>query len=328
MRSVASNVLTILVAVGIAIAIAIGYGKSLVDRPGPLTEEIVVQVERGASLDEISEMLEAEGAIKDARQFRLAARYSGAAQSLKFGEYAIPPRASVNDIVAKLSEGDTISYRVTVAEGLSSWEVVQILEETDVLTGVIEDVPAEGSLAPDTYFVSRGDRRGDVIARMQERQRRILAAAWEGRDASIAVETPEEALILASIVEKETGVAEERPQVASVFDNRLRIGMRLQSDPTVIYGITNGEGALGRGIRRSELDARTPYNTYQIDGLPPTPIANPGREAIMAVMNPAETPYYYFVADGTGGHAFAETLEEHNRNVARWREIERTRSQN
>jgi len=328
MRSIASNVLTILFAIGIAIAIAIGYGKSLVDRPGPLAEEQVVQVARGASLDEISTMLEEAGAIGDARQFRLAARYSGVAQKLKFGEYAIPPRASVNDILAMLTEGDTISYKVTVAEGLTSWEVVELLKEVDVLTGEVESIPAEGSLAPDTYFVTRGDSRADVIARMQQRQGKILLEAWQSRAPDIAVETPEEALVLASIVEKETGVPKERPEVASVFENRLRLGMRLQSDPTVIYGITEGKGPLGRGIRRSELDRRTPYNTYQIDGLPPTPIANPGRDAIMAVVNPAETSYYYFVADGTGGHVFAETLDEHNRNVVRWRQIERQNSQN
>jgi UPF0755 protein len=189
-------------------------------------------------------------------------------------------------------------------------------------------VPPEGSLAPNTYFVNRGDSRQALLRRMQADQDRILLAALEARDPELPLSSPEEVLVLASIVEKETGVAAERPQVASVFHNRLRRGMRLQSDPTVIYGVTNGEGALGRGITRADLNARNAYNTYQIDRLPPTPIANPGRDAIMAVVNPVETTYIYFVADGTGGHAFSETLEEHNRNVARWRRIEREREQN
>ncbi|MHA6345796.1 endolytic transglycosylase MltG [Roseivivax sp. CAU 1761] len=217
-------------------------------------------------------------------------------------------------------------FRVALAEGVTSFQVVEELGLIDVLEGEVE-VPAEGSLAPDSYEVQPGDDRAELIARMQRAQEAILAAAWENRAEDLPIESPEEALILASIVEKETGVAEERPQVASVFVNRLRRGMRLQTDPTVIYGVTEGKGVLGRGLRRSELDRETPYNTYVIDGLPPTPIANPGRAAIEAALNPAETAYVFFVADGTGGHAFAETLDEHNRNVARWREIEAERGE-
>lgn len=219
-------------------------------------------------------------------------------------------------------------YRVTLAEGVTSWQVVEELKQAQFLSGDPGPVPPEGSLAPDSYEVTRGDDRAELLARMAERQSLILAELWTNRADGLPLRTPEEALILASIVEKETGQAEERPQVASVFVNRLERGMRLQTDPTVIYGITRGEGALGRGLRRSELDRATPYNTYVIDGLPPTPIANPGRLSIEAALNPDTTDYLFFVADGTGGHAFATNLADHNRNVARWRQIEAERSGN
>ncbi|GGF69029.1 branched-chain alpha-keto acid dehydrogenase subunit E2 [Paracoccus acridae] len=215
--------------------------------------------------------------------------------------------------------------RVTMAEGVTSWQVVEALKAAAFLTGEVEDIPAEGSLAPDTYEVEKGSDRSALLAEMARRQSAILAAEWEARPFGLPYRTPEEALIMASIVEKETGVPEERPQVASVFVNRLEQGMRLETDPTVIYGITGGEGILDRGLRRSELAATTPYNTYRVDGLPPTPIANPGREAIRAALNPDSTDYLFFVADGSGGHAFSRTLEEHNAAVARWREIERQR---
>lgn len=214
-------------------------------------------------------------------------------------------------------------YNVVVAEGATSWQAVTGLNALDILEGEVTEIPAEGTLAPDSYEVRPGTEVAEVVERMQSAQARILAEAWAERADGLPLETPEEALILASIIEKETGVADERRQVASVFVNRLRQGMRLQTDPTVIYGVTEGKGVLGRGLRRSELDRPTPWNTYTIDGLPPTPIANPGRASIEAALNPAETEYTYFVADGTGGHAFATTLAEHNRNVARWREIER-----
>lgn len=222
----------------------------------------------------------------------------------------------------------TARYRVAIAEGATSWQVVNGLSQIDALSGEVEELPGEGSLAPDSYEFTPGSGRGEVIARMESAQERILAEAWEARDTSVPLESPEEALILASIVEKETGQPEERPQVASVFVNRLNQGMKLQTDPTVIYGITKGEGVLGRGIRQSELRARTAYNTYVIDGLPPTPIANPGKAAIEAALNPDKTPYIFFVADGTGGHAFSVTIAEHNRNVAAWRKIEAERNAN
>ena len=213
-------------------------------------------------------------------------------------------------------------YRVTVSEGVTSWQVIDALARAEFLAGEAPEVPAEGTLAPDSYEVAEGADRAELVQRMIEAQQERLAAAWAGRDPDLPFDTPEEALTLASIVEKETGVAAERGQVASVFVNRLRDGMRLQTDPTVIYGITNGEGILGRGLRQSELERETPYNTYRIDGLPPGPIANPGEASLRAALNPDETDYLFFVADGTGGHAFARTLDEHNRNVAEWRRIE------
>ena len=220
-----------------------------------------------------------------------------------------------------------LRWRVTLAEGVTSWEVVQELRAADFLTGDIEDIPPEGSLSPDSYEVEKGADLKALVAEMQARQAATLAELWAGRAEGLPYKTPEEAMIMASIVEKETGVAEERPQVASVFLNRLAKGMKLQTDPTVIYGVTKGEGVLGRGLRQSELRRETPYNTYVIDGLPPTPIANPGRLSIEAALHPATTDYLYFVADGSGGHAFAATLEEHNKNVAKWREIEAQQGQ-
>jgi len=217
-------------------------------------------------------------------------------------------------------------YRIAVAEGVTSWQVLQGLASVDVLEGEVNEIPPEGSLAPNSYEVREGDTRASVIQRMRQAQDVILAEAWDERQDDLPLQSPYEVLILASIIEKETGVAEERGQVASVFVNRLNLGMRLQTDPTVIYGITEGQGVLGRGLRRSELRAETPWNTYVIDGLPPTPIANPGRASIEAAVNPLSTDYIFFVADGTGGHAFAKTLDEHNRNVARWREIEAQRA--
>ena len=213
-----------------------------------------------------------------------------------------------------------------MAEGVTSWQVVDVLKAVEVLEGEIDGIPPEGTLAPNSYEVQTGGDRQALIDRMTSAQAAILEAAWQDRDDDLPYDSPAEALIMASIIEKETGVPDERTQVASVFVNRLRRGMRLQTDPTVIYGITNGEGVLGRGLRRSELDRVTPYNTYAIDGLPPTPIANPGKAAIEAAMQPASTDFVYFVADGTGGHAFATTLAEHNSNVAKWRQIEAERA--
>ena len=233
------------------------------------------------------------------------------------------------ELFGKVRDQADTRYRVAVAEGVTSWQIVNALKGVDALDGEVEAVPAEGSLAPDSYEFSAGDSRDSVIARMRDAQSAILAAAWEDRAPDIPLASPEEALILASIIEKETGIATERGQVASVFTNRLRQGMRLQTDPTVIYGITKGEGVLGRGLRQSELRRETPYNTYVINGLPPTPIANPGRASIEAAVKPLDTEFIFFVAktlDPSDGHVFAETLEEHNRNVAAYRALEAERA--
>ncbi|MGB8815087.1 MAG: endolytic transglycosylase MltG, partial [Paracoccaceae bacterium] len=225
------------------------------------------------------------------------------------------------------AQDSDLRWRVTLAEGVTSWQVVESLKRADFLKGAVAAVPAEGSLAPDSYEVEPGSDRAALLAEMSAKQTQILADLWAARADGLPFDTPEEALVMASIVEKETGIPEERRQVASVFTNRMEQGMKLQTDPTVIYGITKGEGALGRGLRQSELRRETPYNTYVIDGLPPTPIANPGRLSIEAALNPDATPYLFFVADGSGGHAFAATLAEHNENVAKWREIEAQQGQ-
>ena len=242
----------------------------------------------------------------------------------RFEEMAefVPGEEETPPVYTQISGQSDTRFRIALAEGVTSWQVVEEMKQVDVLSGEVAELPAEGSLAPDSYEIARGDSRASVIERMQTAQARILAEAWANRADGLLIETPEEAMTLASIVEKETGVPEERELVASVFVNRLIQGMRLQTDPTVIYGITNGQGVLGRGLRQSELRRETPYNTYVIDGLPPTPIANPGRASIEAALNPAQSDFVFFVADGTGGHAFAATLAEHNENVRRWREIE------
>lgn len=290
---------------------------------GPAETETVLTLPRGAGLIAIANQLEREGVIEDARVFRVWVTIDGGDRDLQAGEYSIPARSSVLDIYDQLRDGQTLSYPVTVPEGRTSAMIVRILDDSDVLTGLISETPPEGSLLPETYFVQRGTSRQDVLDRMRSDQQALLDQLWTGRADNLPFDTIEEAIILASVVEKETGVASERPLVASVFVNRLRRGMRLESDPTIIYGITGGE-PLGRGIRRSELDnADNPYNTYFVDGLPPTPIANPGRDAIAAVLNPPDSDYLFFVADGTGGHAFAATYREHQRNVANWRRVER-----
>jgi len=323
MRNMAANTISILIVTGIVVLVTIGAAKREFSEPGPLRQEVIVVLPRGAALKDTSRLLALHGAIENEFLFRLGARYRREDRAIRYGEYLIPAGASMAEVLALLVSGETIEHKVTVAEGLTSYQIVEILRASKILTGEIAEVPPEGSLAPDTYFVQRNQSRSEVLARMAEAQAAVLAQAWEQRADGLPLAGPEEVLVLASIVEKETGVAHERGRVASVFLNRLKRGIRLQSDPTVVYGITGGRGPLGRGLRRSELDRATPYNTYLIDGLPPTPIAAPGRDAIMAVVNPEETDFLYFVADGTGGHVFATTLQQHNRNVAAWRRIER-----
>ncbi|WP_425039202.1 endolytic transglycosylase MltG [Primorskyibacter sp. S187A] len=293
--------------------------------PGASMETIVDQVTRGGASTCGTEVVYRIGVTRATVQVReLDPATSRFVEKASFN----PAEDALPEAYAQVKERPDTRYRVALAEGVTSWQVVEELQSLDILDGSVAEVPAEGSLAPDSYEVRPGDTRQSIIDRMTRAQERILADAWENRASDLPLESPEEALILASIIEKETGVAEERRQVSSVFINRLNRGMRLQTDPTVIYGITRGQGTLGRGLRRSELDRETPWNTYRIDGLPPTPIANPGRASIEAALDPDTTPYIFFVADGTGGHAFAETLAEHNANVARWRAIEAERANN
>lgn len=322
MRHVAANALTLLI-LGLVVAFGIvTWAQRQYHEPGPLTAPVTVEVGRGEGLASVTDKLVAAGAIGNPTVFRVAARYTKLEDGLKFGEYQIPAGASMEDILRLMNRGANVVRQVVVPEGLTSWQVVELLKARDELTGEVAEVPPEGTLAPAGYDFQRGDARADLLARMSAQQEEILAAAWAGRAADLPLRSPEELLTLASIVEKETGVPEERARVASVFVNRLRRGMRLQTDPSVIYGITRGEGVLGRGLRASELAQATPYNTYVVQGLPPTPIANPGRAAIEAAAHPEATDYLYFVADGSGGHAFARTLEEHNANVAVWRRVQ------
>ena len=288
--------------------------------PGPATAEgqpATVMLRKGAGLNEIAASLERANVVRSGAIFIAAAQATGAARSLKAGEYEFPSKAPMSRVLDDIRAGRIVRHNVTIAEGITSEMVIDILNAQDALTGVAP-TPPEGAILPETYDFQRGEDRAAVLQRMMDARDKLLATLWAKRQSGLPVSTPEEAVILASIVEKETGVAGERPQVASIFVNRLRKGMRLESDPTIIYGITKGR-PLGRRILLSELRAATPYNTYAIDGLPPTPIANPGRASLAAVLDPPTTDYLFFVADGSGGHAFAATYEEHQRNVEKWR---------
>ena len=308
--------------------IALVAAWSVFYAPGPSAREgesTIVSLPSGAGVSAIAATLRSAGVIRSTDMFKAAATLTGADRKLRAGEYEVPSKASLRSVLVLLVEGRVVRHYVTLPEGWSSAQAVAILNGQPILTGTVETTPEEASLWPDTYEISRGETRASVIARMRRARDENLARLWAARSSATVVRTPEEAMILASIVEKETGVAAERPRVASVFTNRLRSGMRLESDPTIEYGITRGV-PLRRGLRRSELDRPNPWNTYQIDGLPPTAIANPGRDAVAAVLNPPSTADLFFVADGSGGHAFARTYDEHLANVARWREIERRRA--
>ena len=291
---------------------------------GPLEQDKVLSVPRGAGASSIASLLEMNGIIDDPKMFKLLVRMDDVGSSLKAGEFIIPAASSMRDVVSILQEGDAILYPFTAPEGLTSAQIMRAMAKIETLIDDDPSTPAEGTLLPETYMTPRGMSRSGLIADMQKAQSDVLDELWDNRQADLPIKTRAEAIILASVVEKETGVTSERDVVAGVFINRLKKGMRLQSDPTIIYGVSKGE-PLGRGIRQSEIDRVTDWNTYQMDGLPKTPICNPGREAIAAVLNPAETKYLYFVADGTGGHVFGKTLTEHNNNVKNWRRIERKR---
>lgn len=303
------------------------YGKTEFEGRGPLDRTSDFMVREGAGLNQIAAGLERQGIISDQRIFSLGAKSVLGDDTLKAGEYEIKAGSSMREIVSLMQSGKSILHAFTVPEGQTVVQVFNRLREAPVLEGDLPDeMPPEGALLPETYKFSRGTTRLEILEQMEKAQTRALEQIWARRAADLPLETPEELVILASIVEKETARADERPRVAGVFINRLNLGMRLQSDPTIIYGLFGGEGKPSdRPIYRSDIDKPTPYNTYVIDALPPTPIANPGREAMEAVANPSRTKDLFFVADGTGGHAFAETLDEHNSNVARWRRIEAER---
>ncbi len=286
-------------------------------------EEIVDIVTRGGRNTCGAEVIYRVGinrTIVDVRELDPASNQFVELVSFEAGELEVP------ETYAEVRADGSATYRVVVAEGATSWQILNALSQIDILRTDVTDVPAEGSLAPRDYDIREGDTVSSVLTRMRDTQTQIMANAWENRVEGLPLLSAEEAMVLASIIEKETSVPDERRQVASVFVNRLNRGMRLQTDPTVIYGITRGEGVLGRGLRQSELRGETPWNTYVIEGLPPTPIANPGQAAIEAALNPDTTEYIFFVADGTGGHAFATNLDDHNRNVAVWRQIEADRA--
>jgi UPF0755 protein len=315
-----------LIALGLAILVALAGVWSYAG-PGPKArsgEATVVVLERGSGVGQIGRTLSSAGVISSAGLFALAARLTGAAADLKAGEYEIRSGASMAQVLADIRAGKVVRRVITIPEGWTSGMALDAVNASPVLTGTAQE-PPEGSLLPDTYDIRRGEDRTAVLQRMRDAHDKLLAQLWAARQPDLPLATPQEAVTLASIVEKETGVPSERPRVAAIFINRLRAGMLLQSDPTIIYGLTKGR-PLGRGIRASELAADSPWNSYKVAGLPPGPIANPGRDALAAVLNPPNTDELYFVADGSGGHAFASTYDEHAKNVERWRAIERQRA--
>ncbi|WP_208990393.1 endolytic transglycosylase MltG [Acuticoccus yangtzensis] len=322
----ANMVLFVLVG-GVAAGIAgLVVGQKMFTAPGPLDQDVAILIERGSALQFIAQGLEQQGIISNQYVFLAAARATGAAGRIQAGEYLIPAGSTMQEVMARLASGDVIQHQITFPEGLSSLQIVQRMLDNDILTGPVEAVPPEGSLMPDTYRLTRGMTRARLIETMQTAQSRALERVWAERDPDLPLDTPEELVILASIVEKETGMSGERAHVAGVFVNRLRQGMRLETDPTILYGLYGGEAwTRSRVITASEKARPNTYNTYQINGLPPGPIANPGLAAMEATAHPTETNDLFFVADGTGGHVFAETYAEHQRNVARWRQIEAER---
>ena len=288
---------------------------------GPLLDSKIILISKGKSVSGIGHQLQREGIISNRELFILGFRLFGENKPLRAGEFAFEPGMSNAEVISHIQFGKTVVHKVTFAEGLSSSEIVRILAETPNLIGSIRRLPAEGSLLPETYHFSFGDSRADIINRMQNAMKKFMKGAWSNRTAGLPLKNPKEALVLASIIEKETGVQEERSHVAAVFINRLRIGMPLQSDPTVIFGVTMGQRSLGRAISKADLRRVTAYNTYLIKGLPPGPITNPGSASILAALHPKNSKDLYFVANGKGGHAFSSSFEEHKKNVVNWRKV-------
>lgn len=300
------------------------YGKKRIEAKGPLAEDKVVNIPPRAGMTDIGDILQRTGVISaDRWTFIGSVLAMNARAGLKSGEYLFLKNASLRDVINTIVEGKVVQHAITIPEGLTSEQIVARLQDNDIFSGSLKEQPREGTLLPDTYNFPRGTPRDQVIHRMQQAQKKVLAEVWARRNADIPVRSPEQLVTLASIVEKETGRADERSRVAAVFTNRLRQRIKLQSDPTIIYGLVGGKGTLGRPIRRSEITQPSPYNTYVIEGLPPGPIANPGRASLEATANPARTRDLFFVADGTGGHSFTETYDQHQKGVAKLRAMER-----
>jgi len=297
-------------------------GKQRFEAPGPLAQDKIVNIPRGSGMRDIADVLTREGVIDQPWVFIGGVLVLKAREDLKAGEYQFKAHASLNDVVATIVEGKVVAHQISIPEGLTSEQIVARLLDDDVLTGNIKEIPREGSLLPDTFNFTRGTTREQIIQRMQQAEQRLVKEVWDRHTPDLPIKTPDQLVVLASLVEKETGKPEERTRVAAVFVNRLKQKMKLQSDPTIIYGLVGGKGTLGRPIMRSEIEQPTAYNTYVIEGLPPGPIANPGRASLEAAANPARTRELFFVADGTGGHAFAETYDAHQKNVARLRSME------
>jgi UPF0755 protein len=316
-------IFTVLILVSVAVGGALYVGKQRFEAPGPLPQDKVVNIPRGLGIRDIADLLQREGVIDQPWVFIGGVLVLKARGDLKHGEYQFTKSASLAEVVNTIIENKVVQHTLTIPEGLTSEQIVAKLLENDALSGKIKEIPREGTLLPETYKFTRGMLRAQIILRMQQAHQRMLQEVWEHRMPDLPVKTPEQLVILASIVEKETGRPDERSRVASVFVNRLKNKMRLQSDPTIIYGLTGGKGSLGRPILKSEIEQPTPYNTYVIDGLPPGPIANPGRASLEAAANPARTKDLYFVADGSGGHVFSESYDQHQKNVARLRALEK-----
>ena len=321
---VGNAIITLLLVAMLGAGGAYFYGRQKLEAPGPLREDKVVNIPPRAGMSDIADTLQREGVIDNNRWAFIGAVFALKARSdLKPGEYQFQKNASLRDVIATMVEGKVVQHSVTIPEGLTSEQIVARLTDNDIFSGSVHEIPREGTLLPETYKFPRGTTRDQVIARMQQAQKRLVAEVWDHRSPDIPVKTPEQLVTLASIIEKETGKADERSRVAAVYVNRLRQKMKLQSDPTIIYGLVGGKGTLGRPIKRSEITQPSPYNTYVVDGLPPGPIANPGRASLEAAANPARTRDLFFVADGTGGHSFTETYDQHQKNVAKLRAMEK-----
>ncbi len=324
-RHFAANFVNLLIVAGIAFAGFVYWAKGQYVVDGPLAEDTKFEVKAGDRFRRVADRLEDAGIISDATIFKISARYSGDDSQLKFGNYAVPAGASMQDVVALITSGRAISEQVTFPEGFTSYQIIARLGEVEGLSGELDGLPAEGSLAPNTYAYIEGDTRQKILQKMAEAQTKILDEAWANRADDLPYDNKEDALIIASIIEKETPQKDELGVVSGVIMNRLAQGIPLGMDSTIVYEFTQGNPENMRSIRRSDLVKDTQYNSRRFAGLPPTAIGNPGKRAIEAAVNPEATEFLFFVADGTGGHVFAKTLKEHNANVAKWRKIERER---